>query len=145
MMNASLRNALSIVLVPGWLLTSSCNPPRSSSFSGLGFLPGDFRSLATSVSDDGSVVVGVSGNSSSGQAFRWTAASGMVGLGFLPGGSRSYASAVSGDGTVIIGGSKTFSGDRAFIWTEKRGMISLDVCPIRVAILVPTAFPVTVQ
>jgi probable HAF family extracellular repeat protein len=70
---------------------------QTPSFQGLGFLPGDSRSpaytqsAASSVSADGSVVVGCSGTiiNSAGwaclQAFRWTASGGMVGLGFLPG------------------------------------------------------------
>jgi probable HAF family extracellular repeat protein len=37
------------------------------------------------------------------QAFRWTAASGMVGLGFCCGGARSDAFGVNADGTVVVG------------------------------------------
>ena len=71
-------------------------------FQGLGFLPGGNTSLARGVNADGTVVVGqaIVGQ---GQAFRWTAASGMVGLGFLPGGNTSLARGVNADGTVVVG------------------------------------------
>lgn len=80
----------------------------------LGVLPGSSWStnpvsVATAVSNDGSVVYGYGTSSQSGkvEAFRWTAASGMVGLGF---GSRTtdYRTiiphgAVSADGSVAVG------------------------------------------
>ena len=56
------------------------------------------------VSGDGSVVVGVSGGLG-GEAFRWTAAGGMVGLGRRPGDYYSYARGVNADGSVVVGGS----------------------------------------
>ncbi len=53
------------------------------SFTGLGDLAGgDFYSVATGVSVDGSVVVGYSDSGSSYEAFRWTSGGGMVGLGY---------------------------------------------------------------
>jgi probable HAF family extracellular repeat protein len=59
---------------------------------GLGFVPG-YNNSTQGVNADGSVVIGVAQNSVGGppQAFRWTAASGMVGLGFMPGGIGSNA------------------------------------------------------
>jgi probable HAF family extracellular repeat protein len=75
-------------------------------FSGLGDLEGGtFHSIAYAISADGSVVVGSSG---SGQAFRWTASSGMVGLG----GNEAFG--VSANGSVIVGR----SGSDGIIWTE---------------------------
>ena len=60
-------------------------------FMGLGDLPGGrVASFANAVSADGSVVVGHSSSAlalgSAYEAFRWTAADGMIGLGDLPGG-----------------------------------------------------------
>lgn len=83
----------------------------------------DGRSEAFGVSADGAVVVGVSGKAGgtcanltgppcspppppgTEQAFRWTAASGMVGLGTLPLGTDngSHARRVSADGSVVVG------------------------------------------
>lgn len=83
----------------------------------------DGRSEAFGVSADGAVVVGVSGKGGgtcanltgppcqplpppgTEQAFRWTAASGMVGLGTLPLGTAngSHARSVSADGSVVVG------------------------------------------
>src|SRR5687767_11234917 len=80
-------------------------------FIGLGDLPGGtFRSSASGVSADGSVVVGSSDvatvlipgrppiSKTRAQAFRWTQASGMVGLGDLAGSPfDSRAAGVSAD------------------------------------------------
>jgi probable HAF family extracellular repeat protein len=92
--------------------------------SGLGYLPGGSRSIATGTNNDGSVVVGWGNtNSASGapEAFRWTASTGMVGLGFLPGGSVRQATATNANGSVVIG--NTDQG--AFRWTAATGMISV--------------------
>jgi probable HAF family extracellular repeat protein len=99
---------------------------------GLGYLPGDVDSTAATVSGDGSVVVGVSGNSFAstvGQAFRWTAGSGMVGLGYLPGGTNDLPVAVSSNGSVIVGTSYSASGGQAFRWTAGSGMVGLGYLP----------------
>jgi probable HAF family extracellular repeat protein len=73
-------------------------------FQGLGFLPGGRASDATGVSANGRVVVGeATGATGSSQAFRWTAASGMVGLGFLPEAPNSFANGVNADGKVVVG------------------------------------------
>jgi probable HAF family extracellular repeat protein len=87
---------------------------------------------ADDVSDDGSVVVGVTSTSqlTSFEAFRWTAHSGMVGLGHLPGGFPvSVALAVSGDGKVIVGQSDSANGSEAFRWNEVEGMVGIGDLP----------------
>lgn len=84
--------------------------------------------MASSISADGSTVVGY-GNSPLGrEAMRWTMAAGMVGLGDLPGGFHaSSATAVSGDGSLIVGvgNSQTFANDsdEGFTWTSGTGMV----------------------
>ena len=81
---------------------------------------------ATGVSADGSVIVG----SSSGEAFRWTASSGIVPLGALAGSASSEAKGVSADGSVVVGDSTTASGNQqAFRWTASGGMVSLGDLP----------------
>ena len=93
----------------------------ASSMTGLGYLPGDYRSIATGTDADGSVVVGYSTGSTPPQAFVWTAATGMVGLGFLPGATdhSSVATAVSADGSVIVGyGSDASGQSEAFRWVD---------------------------
>ena len=91
-------------------------------FQGLGFLPGGNFSGAFGVSANGTVVVGSSGSlpppTTRIQAFRWTAASGMVGLGFLPGANRSDATGVNADGTVVVGVSGDQPGGQAFRWVN---------------------------
>lgn len=94
-------------------------------------LPSTFElTSAAGVSADGTVVVGAGGTGwyewdvaapSSSEAFRWTAAGGMVGLGALPG-TYSRATAVSADGSVVIGQS-----GGAFRWTAEAGMVGLGV------------------
>ena len=76
-------SALTVALISAHSVLAS-----APSFTGLGdFAGGTFQSVASSVSADGSVVVGW-GNSATGQeAFRWTRESGLVGIGDLPGGA----------------------------------------------------------
>ena len=52
---------------------------------GLGGLGGSRDSHACGVSADGSTVVGYASSAIGPEAFRWTAAAGMVGLGDFPG------------------------------------------------------------
>jgi probable HAF family extracellular repeat protein len=117
----------------------------------LGTLGGS-GSLATGVSADGSVVVGVTEKAAwnaawqmpafgsleeliveawkaerkwNWRAFRWTAARGMQDLGTL-GGDESEARGVSADGSVVVGGAENAAGRRrAFRWTAARGMQDL--------------------
>ena len=100
-------------------------------FQGLGDLPGlTIESMASSVSSDGSVVVGNSDSSIGLQAFRWTASDGMVGLGELPGGnSVSDAKGVSADGLTVVGISQSANGHEAFRWTSGTGMVGLGDLP----------------
>lgn len=103
------------------------------SFSGLGDLPGgSFRSRASGVSADGSVVVGTGENGLGlSEAFRWTSGGGMVSLGsLLPGRFASVASGVSGDGSVVVGTGQSTSGfAEAFRWTSGGGMVGLGDLP----------------
>ena len=61
------------------------------------------------------------------QAFRWTAAEGMVGMGWLPGGivNSSTALGVSADGSVVVGSSSAANGAQPFRWTAAAGMQGL--------------------
>src|SRR5262245_56570228 len=90
----------------------------AATLQSLGDLPGGgFYSRANAVSADGSVVVGNSdsGKGQFGEAFRWTAAGGMVGLGDLPGGDfYSDATGVSADGSVVVGTTYSSSGLEPF-------------------------------
>ena len=95
-----------IALATSAIAIGFTNPARAASFQGLGDLPGGgFNSYASSVSGDGSVVVGFSSSVNNAyEAFRWTSTGGIVGLGELPGGGfSSTANGVSGDGSVVVG------------------------------------------
>ncbi|MFM7440425.1 MAG: PEP-CTERM sorting domain-containing protein [Snowella sp.] len=89
--------------------------------------------LASAVSADGSVIVGLSGNANGHEeAFRWTQETGMMGLGFLTNdidinaNGNSKANEVSADGSVVIGSSRgAYGGDKAFRWTQETGMMDL--------------------
>ncbi len=103
---------------------------RAASFQGIGDLGGTFFSEAYGVSDDGSVVVGRSFNTSAQlEAVRWTSGGGIVGLGDLAGGSFiSRAYGVSGDGLLAVGeGNSTAStpNTEAFRWTSGGGIVGL--------------------
>ncbi len=92
-----------------------------TSFS-LPLLPGGGSAVALGVSGNGSVVVG----GQSGQAFRWTQATGTQGLGFPIGlgTGRSVATAISADGSVIVG-SSTLPLPEPFRWTQATGVVLL--------------------
>jgi hypothetical protein len=77
------------------------------------------------ITPDGTVVIGSKGLD--GQAFRWTAATGVVMLGWLfQPDEQSYAAGVSPDGSVIVGAARPPGGVwTAFRWTESTGMQSL--------------------
>src|SRR5262249_22756780 len=103
-------------------------------FQGLGFLPGSNRSDVRGVDANGRVVVGFGGVGTTlrFQAFRWTAASGMVGLGFLPGDDDSMAFGVNANGRVVVGLSLDSTkprGAQAFRWTAASGMVGLGFLP----------------
>lgn len=102
----------------------------------LGNLQGGlFDGLAVAASADGSVIVGRSSSAlapnSYGEAFRWTAETGMVGLGVLTQTDFIYSLGwgVSADGSVVIGTAKTPNGTEAFRWTEVEGMVPLGDLP----------------
>ena len=90
-------------------------------------------SIATGLSTDGSVIVGsttFTGGSNQAQAFRYTAAGGMVGLGFIN--SQSFASdlayGVSGDGSIVVGSAIGLGSTTSYVayrWTATTGMVSL--------------------
>ena len=103
---------LSLIATAGW----------SQSLTWLGTLPGYYRSSASGVSADGSVVVGWAENAA-GQwrAFRWENGV-MQDLGTLPGGNWSEAWGVSADGAVVVGGAQNANQQwRAFRWTASSG------------------------
>jgi probable HAF family extracellular repeat protein len=100
----------------------------------LGLFPGGIISIAQGVSSDGAVVAGYGDAKDPDpnyrfqvyQAFRWTAANGMVGLGWLPGGLKfSQAYGISGDGSTIVGVSDSSIGTQAMRWTAAQGMTGL--------------------
>ncbi len=116
-------------VIVGWASTENGREAfrwtESEGIVGMGDLPaGSFDSLATGVSTDGSVIVGLATNPGV-TAFRWTAASGMVDLGRPPGGNYSQAWGVSADGSVIVGDAGV-AGERVpTIWDESNGMRNL--------------------
>ena len=83
-----------------WLFSAATT--HGAMFTGLGTLPGNTRedllSQAAAISDDGTTVVGRSGD----EGFRWTLEAGMEWLGHFDGGAV-LGQDVSADGSVIIG------------------------------------------
>jgi uncharacterized membrane protein len=112
---------------------------EEASFQGLGFLPGfEDGSEASAVSADGSTLVGSTFRDFSfppiiperREAFRWTAADGMVSLGDLPYEVFELIEVgfdVSADGSVVVGlRSGGEWGGTAFRWTDDEGMTELE-------------------
>jgi probable HAF family extracellular repeat protein len=98
--------------------------------TGLGYLaPGFNYSAAYAASANGSVIVGVGEPNGGGyEAFRWTAATGMVGVGSLGSvgnGAQSYAYSVSADGRVVTGTSSGALGTQVFQWSAATGIVGL--------------------
>lgn len=99
---------------------------------GLGHLPGGSSySSAYAVSGDGSTIVGRSSSANGYEAFRWTAAGGMIGLGIASGSTSSVGTSVSSDGAVIVGYNSNDGGSvqQAFRWTASGGMTTLGSYP----------------
>jgi len=100
----------------------------------LGDIPGAGRGVeqdASDISDDGWRIVGrgSSATSAYGEAYLWSAPTGMVGLGTIPALVRlSSSRAISGDGRVVGGltGADQLYVYRGFIWDPVRGMRHLD-------------------
>ncbi|MBX9792231.1 MAG: hypothetical protein K2Y37_25185 [Pirellulales bacterium] len=132
------QRLVSILVVVCCVLNTS-RPTKAASFQGLSDLPGGaFSSRANSVSADGTTVVGagnvdVTKTYSNGEAFRWTASTGMVGLGDFPdsnlnpNGRGSYAFGVSGDGSIVVGSGSSPEAIpvQAFRWTDPTGIEGL--------------------
>ncbi len=120
-------------------ILNSQTPATAAFFTGIGDLPGGvFSSAATSVSGEGSIVGGISFSEQGpqGEAFLWTAETGLVPLGDLPGGDfLSGVFGVSDDGLVAAGAS--FSSESAlsmpplqsFRWTAETGLVPLGDLP----------------
>jgi probable HAF family extracellular repeat protein len=132
-------------VVAGWLGESAVRVSNGG-FLYLGRLPGSGESYAYGVSADGDTVVGEClfayyycdkfncyfVEYFQGQAFRWTAQSGMEDLGYLPGADpNNYAfaraEAVSAQGDVVVGWSSSTEGIQAFRWAGS--MIGLGDLP----------------
>ncbi len=108
--------------------------PDGWSVEGLGDLGlGGFNSIATGVTPDGAVIIGVSDAPSGRLPFRWTEAEGMVAIGTPL--EEDYASAtvkaVSQDGRLIVGawswgllGTPEQAG-HAFVWRSASGLQDL--------------------
>jgi uncharacterized membrane protein len=97
-------------------------------FSYLGWLPNSQEtSEAWGASQDGSVIVGMSG----GRPFRWTSAGGMQDLGLLPNSTEVINIDVSSDGNVVVGSTYTTTSFvyQHFVWTPDGGLRSVPVLP----------------
>jgi probable HAF family extracellular repeat protein len=114
-------------------LACAPEPPCTPNFQGVGDLDGGiFKSLATGVSADGSVVIGQSSSASGTEAFRWTVCGDIEGLGDLAGGPfLSVANGASANGCVVVGYSDSDVGPEyeAFHWTQGSAMHGLGDLP----------------
>jgi len=109
-------------VIVGYTTISGTNRLRAFRWVGgvmtdLGTAGGALQSDAYACSADGTVVVGTSG-----KAFRWTDASGMV---LITTESIGRANACSVDGTVVVGTTGDGMSNSAFRWTQIDGPILL--------------------
>src|SRR5262245_57488389 len=112
------RLGLIVLWAAGILLPSAIT--WADSFSGVGDFPagGVQNSQTNAISATGSFAAGYGWSQNGQEAFRWTAAGGLVGLGDLPGGnSYSLANAISADASTVVGQSISDTGYQAFRWS----------------------------
>ncbi|MCA9280091.1 MAG: PEP-CTERM sorting domain-containing protein [Phycisphaeraceae bacterium] len=113
------------------MLTCGIAAGQTASLSLLGDLPGgEFSSTALAVSADGTIVVGYSNTAIGLEAFRWTAATGMVGLGDFAGGlENSRCEAISADGSMIVGHGHGPVDFQAAMWNANGPIQSIGLLP----------------
>jgi probable HAF family extracellular repeat protein len=103
------------------------NGAGGGTMTDLGHLPGQYAtdSLAFGISGDGRVVVGQSQASNNDQAYRWSAAAGMVDIGFAltHGDDWSQANGANYDGSVVFGWFYDAAAGEThpLLWTTARG------------------------
>jgi probable HAF family extracellular repeat protein len=106
------------------IVSAGASPVQAGFFTGLGDLPGGaVFSEGFNVSADGMTVVGRSSSADSApfdtfQAFRWTAADGLIAI---PDAFPGAATATSADGSLIFGEARSF----AFVWTGAGAFVPL--------------------
>jgi probable HAF family extracellular repeat protein len=118
--------------------TNGFQPAATSSFQGLGQMPGVWPAAGTyasGISGDGSTIMGygwvcLSGGSSCSSsdtvlAYRWTVAGGYQILGTRGGSDFFGAGGVSNDGSVVAGEHALPNKFDAFRWTAAHGMVRL--------------------
>lgn len=86
---------------------------------------GAATTLPVWLSSDGSIASGTRATGLNPDAFRWTAAEGVVLLGQLPGAEDSTVRDMTPDGRVIVGN----SGVRGYRWTPEAGMTEFPFAP----------------
>ncbi len=103
--------------------------PPTATGTQLPVINGGVASFASSISDDGTVIVGrVALNGGGRRAVLWDNSFNVIDLGTLNGGNDSIAVAVSGDGRTVVGNAADpqFNQQmRAFRWRRATGMESL--------------------
>ncbi len=118
MFKTFIQNRVAAAFVAALAGTAACANAQTSTFHLVGALAGSNTfSSGYGVSEDGSVVVGHSGNNyyygSSSHAFKWTSDSGIQDLDPLAPAAGAYG--VSSDGTIIVGG-ETSGSVKAVRW-----------------------------
>ncbi len=106
-----------------WRLWRDTNGGDEIDVTNLGTLQGGNYSWAGSVSGDGTTIAGITNTATNQntQAFRWTAANGMIALGLPEGATYSEPAAVNADGSVIVGNMFLNGVYKAFRWTPEFG------------------------
>lgn len=104
----------------------------TASFQGLGDLPGGaFFSGTSTISADGSTVLGTGSDASGYHRFLWTQVGGMTAFSIPPAApfTALTARALSGDGSVFVGVGNTASGFEAHRWSPTDGVTPLGDLP----------------
>jgi uncharacterized membrane protein len=107
---------------------------NAAEFFAFDHLPGEESKVVRGISADGSVIVGYSSGIGDTEAWRWTAATGMVPLAeeLVDTTTKNRVLGVSADGSTVFGTRETTSGTELFHWTEEGGIggfVSLELPP----------------
>jgi probable HAF family extracellular repeat protein len=90
-----------------------------------GYSPGGSLSTVTGINADGSVIVGMTGNSEAYQAFRWSAVTGFEFLDWLPNEPGAGQVVVTPDGSTVFLTGSTSWGSEAVMWDATHGTRAL--------------------
>lgn len=123
----------SIVIAGRMTIAGGINHPfrwtEAGGYEDLGELSVNGNGSASSISENGDIVVGTTNFNAANMAFMWDKTNGITALGYLPGGSASVSNSISSNGLTIVGQSTVGGVGLPFVWTQAGGMVEVPALP----------------